>query len=45
VHLDRVRRRLGRLLAPQLVDQVVARDDLVRPQEQEREERALFAAA
>ena len=45
VGLDHPGRRLGSLLAPELVDQTLARDDLVRVQEQAEEERALFRGA
>jgi len=41
LHLKRVPRRLLRLLAPERVDQPVARDDLVRVQQQAGEERRL----
>jgi hypothetical protein len=34
-----------RLLTPELVDQAVARDDLVRPHEQDGEQRTLMRAA
>ena len=39
VHLDRVAGRIRRILAPERVDQGVARDDLVRLQQQGGEER------
>jgi hypothetical protein len=41
LHLKRVAGRLARLLAPEGVDQVVAGDDLVRAQEQAREQKRL----
>ena len=44
VHLDAVRRRPWRLAAPELVDQAVDRDRLVRVQEEDREQRTLFRA-
>jgi hypothetical protein len=40
-YLKRVRRRLGWIRPPEAVDQALARDDLVRVQQQEREERTL----
>src|SRR6266536_4789025 len=40
VAVERRRRGLRRLFAPELLDQPVAGDDLVRVQQQEREERA-----
>ena len=43
--LQRVGRRPGRLCAPELVDQPVGRDDLVRAREQQGEQRALPRAA
>jgi hypothetical protein len=39
LHLQRVGRGRRRPLAPERVDQAVARDDLVRAQEQAREQR------
>jgi hypothetical protein len=45
LHLERVSRRLLRLLAPEGVDQVVAGDDLVRAQEQAREQERLPSRA
>jgi hypothetical protein len=42
VHLDALRRFRRRVLAPQLVDQAVDRDDLVRVHQQRRKERALL---
>jgi hypothetical protein len=39
--LERVGRRVGRPLAPELVDEAVGRDDLVRAREQQRDECAL----
>ena len=45
VRLDHVGRRLGSLLAPDVVDQPLARDDLVRAQEQAQEERALLGGS
>jgi hypothetical protein len=45
VALDRVRGRLGRVAAPQLVDQPVARNDLVRAGEEDGQQRALAGAA
>ena len=45
VRLEDVDRCLGRLLAPELVDQAIARDDLVRSGEEERKQRALPRAA
>ena len=42
VHLQRVRRSLGRLVAPQRLDEALARDDLVRVEEQVGEQRALL---
>jgi hypothetical protein len=39
------RRGLGRVLAPQIVDQLVGGDDLVRVEEQNRKQRALLRAA
>ncbi len=44
VHLNRGRGGLGRLLAPELVDQALTRDGLVRVQEQKAEEAALLGA-
>ena len=44
VHLDRGRRRLGRLLPPELVDQPLTRDGLVRVQKQQGKEAALLRA-
>ena len=40
-HLKRVRGRRRRIVTPQTVDQAVARDDLVRVQEQQREHGSL----
>ena len=45
VRLDHVGCRLGALLAPDVVDQASARDDLVRVQQQAQEERALFGGS
>ena len=45
VDLDHVRRGLGRPLAPEVVDQPVDGDELVRAQEQHREERPLLRAS
>ena len=45
VVLERVRRRPRRAGAPELVDQAVGRDHLVRMREQDREERPLACAA
>jgi hypothetical protein len=45
VALERVRRRLGRMLGPQLVDQPVGRDDAVRLQREQHEEGTLLRAA
>ena len=41
VVLDRVQRLLGRAHSPELVDQAVGRDDLVRAGEQQGEQRSL----
>ena len=35
----------GRIVAPELVDQALERDDLVRPQQQQCEHGSLFGAA
>ncbi len=43
--LERGRRRPRRVLAPQLVDQPLRRDGLVRAQEQQRQDRALVPPA
>jgi len=43
--LERVLRRLGRLLAPKLLDQFVRRDDLTCAHEQEAEQGTLLLAA
>ncbi len=45
VALERVAGRLGRLLAPHLVDQDLGRDEVVRAQEQVGEDRPLLRAA
>jgi len=45
VNLERRRGGVGRRSAPELVDQPVARDDAVRVQQQEREERSLLRAS
>jgi hypothetical protein len=45
VRLKHVGRRLGRPLPPQLVDQPLGRDDLVRVQQQKQEQRALLGGA
>src|SRR6266508_1456153 len=45
MNLNGCRGGLWRLVAPKLVDQAVTGDDLVRVQEQERQDRALFCAA
>ena len=45
VLLEHLRRGGGRALVPQLVDQALARNDLVGPQEQERQQRALSTLA
>ena len=42
IHLDALGDRRGRRLAPQLVDQLLARDDLVGVEQQDREQRALL---
>src|SRR5215216_8111920 len=42
VHLERLSRRLGRALAPQRLDQAIARDDLVRMEQQNAEEQSLL---
>ena len=44
-HLERLDRLVRALTGPQLVDQAVARDDLVRVQEQHSEKRSLSGAA
>ena len=44
VDLQALHRGLGRLVAPELVDQTVAREDVVRVHEQQREQRALLGA-
>jgi len=44
-HLEVVRGARRRLLAPDLLDERVGRDDLVRPDQERREQRALLAAA
>ena len=43
--LERGRRRPRRVLAPELVDEALRRDRLVRAQEQQRQQRALIPAA
>ena len=43
--LERALRRLGRLLAPKLLDQFVRRDDLTCAHEQEAEQGTLLLAA
>ena len=43
--LKRRRRRSRRVLAPELIDETLGRDRLVRPQEQQRQQRALVSAA
>ena len=45
VALQRLGGGLRRLLAPELLDQALARDELVRPQREDREQLALSAAA
>ena len=45
VLLEHLRGGRGGLLVPQLLDQAVARDHLVRPEQQEREEGALSTLA
>ena len=45
VTLEHVRRRLRRRVAPEVVDQAVRRDDLVRVQEEKREHCPLLRAA
>jgi hypothetical protein len=45
VHLQRLAARLRRSLLPEGVDQAVGGDDLVRVQEQDREQRPLLGAA
>ena len=44
VHLERVRRGRGRLLAPEVLDQEIGGDELVAVQEKEREQRARLTA-
>ena len=44
VHLQRRHGRLGRLIAPELVDQTLARDDPICAQQQERQHRPLLRA-
>jgi hypothetical protein len=43
--LNRARRRARRVLAPERLDHLVARDDLAGVQEQEGEQRAVLRAA
>jgi hypothetical protein len=45
VDLQRGRRGLGRRTVPELVDQAVSRDDPVRAQEEQRQQRSLLRAA
>ena len=45
VDLKRLLRRLRRLVLPERLDQAVSRDDLVRMEKQESEERTLLGAA
>jgi hypothetical protein len=45
VHLEGRARSLRRLVSPNLVDQAIARDDAVRVQEEESQERALLPPA
>ena len=45
VNLKGLGRRRGCLPAPQLIDQAIARDHLVRVEEEQREKRALLGAA
>jgi hypothetical protein len=42
VHLEGVRRCLGRVGRPESLDQAIARDDLVGVEEEDREESALL---
>ena len=44
MNLEALSRRRGRLLAPQLVDQLVRRDRLVGTSQQDRQQRTLQAA-
>jgi hypothetical protein len=43
--LNALRGACRRILTPQLVDDLLERDDLVRTQQQQREERALLVTA
>jgi hypothetical protein len=44
MHLEGLLRSRGRLVAPQCLDQPIARDDLVRTQQQDGEQEPLFLA-